>query len=478
MATQIDQAKKSTIGQVFKAYDVRALYPQPLNEQVVLKIGYATGEFLKQKAAEAGDAVKLADTVVVSRDMRHSSPALAEALATGLRGAGCNVIDIGMCDTSFIYFAINHLGAAGGVQVTASHNPKDYNGLKISGPQAKPIGAATGLKDIQKTAEQLGDDLPEPTGKYEEQDLWAEYRKHVLSFHQPPKEGRKPLRVVIDASNGMAGRLVPAVFDNVEGLEIIPLNFEITGEFVHDPNPLVAENMKPTQEAVIAHNADLGACFDGDADRCILCDEKGQIIGCDHLTALLVDHFAKNDKGTTIVYDLRSSKALEEAITAAGAKPKKGRVGHVFMKAALRDSGGVFGGELSGHFYFRDNFYADSGAIVFAAVLSVLGEADKPLSELIAPFKKYPQSGEINYRVEDKDAVLDELEAMYAGEATIDKLDGVTVDNWKNADWWFNVRASNTEPLLRLNAEAKNKKALDRLLSDLQPVLGEPAEGH
>jgi len=477
---------------IFKAYDVRAIYPDPFNESAAWRVGYGTGQFLKQQVTDSGEKggkLTLPNTIVVSRDMRPHSPPLAKAFTDGVRATGMDVIDVGMCDTSFIYFAINHLSCAGGVQVTASHNPIQYNGLKISGPLAKPIGATTGLKEIQSLAEKAPEPPatttptstlapPLPHGKYEERDLWESYRAHVLQFYTPPKAGRRPLKVVVDASNGMAGKLIPKVFSGLPGLEVIPINFEITGSFSHDPNPLVAENMKPTQNGVRTRLADLGACFDGDADRCILTDERGTIIGCDHLTAMLVEHFTEGEKNPTIIYDLRSSKALEEAIVARGAKPLKSRVGHVFMKAALRESKGVFGGELSGHFYFRDNFYADSGAIAFAAVLSVLGQSDKTLNQLIAPFKQYPQSGEINFHVEDKEATLAAVESKFGKDAAVDKLDGVSIDAWKTSGWWFNCRASNTEPLIRLNAEAKDKPTLEKLLGDLKPMLGTEDTGH
>jgi len=416
--------------------------------------------------------------VLISRDMRPHSPGLCKALALGLRAAGANVVDLGMCDTSFIYFAVNHLDAVGGIQTTASHNPINYNGFKISGRQARPIGAQSGLKDIQKIAESLGESgRVAPVGSYEQRDLWREYRAHVRKFLKPLE---RPLRVVIDASNGMAGMMVPKIFDGVPNLEIIRLNFEITGSFVHEPNPLVAENMKPTQEGVAARSADLGACFDGDADRCILTDEKGQVIGCDHLTALLAEHFLKSapPDGKTVVYDLRSSKVVEEEVRRLGGAPVRSRVGHVFMKQVLRETHGVFGGELSGHFYFRDNFYTDSGAIAFAAVLSVLGAADTPLSRRIAPFRKYPQSGEINFRVEDKDGVLHALKQKFGAGGKIDELDGVTIDCWDNAGYWFNVRPSNTEPLLRLNAEARDRARLDGLLTEIRPMLGQVDHGH
>ncbi|MCC7147367.1 MAG: phosphomannomutase/phosphoglucomutase [Phycisphaeraceae bacterium] len=462
------------IGKIFKAYDVRATYPNPLDEKAAWKVGYATGQFLVRASGQAK-----AGTVLVSRDMRPHSPSLCAALVEGLRAAGPSVIDLGMCDTSFMYFAINQQNAIGGIQTTASHNPVNYNGFKISGREARPIGADTGLKDIQKTVESLPENIGPgalaATGKYQQMDLWEAYREHILKFLSPLK---RPLKVVIDASNGMAGKLVPAVFREIPNLEIIPINFEITGSFVHEPNPLVAENMKPTQDGVRQHKADLGACFDGDADRCMLTDDQGQIIGCDHLTALLCNHFLSLSPHATVIYDLRSSKVVSEQIQALGGTPRRSRVGHVFMKALLRETQGVFGGELSGHFYFRDNFYADSGAIAFAAVLSVLAASRRPLSELIEPFRKYPQSGEINFHVEDKAAVLKALKDRYAAGAEIDELDGVTIDAFAKQGWWFNVRASNTEPLLRLNAEARDQGGLDKLLGEIKPMLGTPVEGH
>lgn len=467
------------LASIFKAYDVRAVYPDKLNENSAWKIGVATGRFLARQVKELGHVSgPEAQIVLVSRDMRPSSPSLAAALIEGLRAAGMNVIDLGLCDTSFMYFAINHLGASGGVQTTASHNPIQYNGFKISAYQAKPVGADTGLKEIQAIAESLGERGSLPvTGHLETRDLWAEYRQHILRFLQPPA---RPLRVFIDASNGMAGKLVPQVFSDLKNVQIIPLNFEITGKFVHEPNPLVAANMLPTQEGVRKHKADLGVCFDGDADRCILTDENGRIIGCDHLTALLADYFLKQSPGSAIVYDLRSSKAVEETVRKLGGVPHKSRVGHVFMKAELRKTRGVFGGELSGHFYFRDNFFADSGAITFAAVLSVLGQSKQPLSQLIAPFQKYPQSGEQNFHVEDKAAVLAVLKRRYAGVGTIEELDGVTIDAWdrpSGGGWWFNVRPSNTEPLLRFNAEARDQPTLNQLLTEITPLLGKPDSG-
>lgn len=466
------------IGKIFKAYDVRATYPEPLNEDAGWKVGVGVAElFKKQNGGKPG-------IVLTSRDHRPSAPSMHAALNDGLRSAGMDVIDLGMCDTSFMYFAIPYIeGALGGVQTTASHNPIEYIGYKVSGQGAKPVGADSGLKEIQATAESLEGDCPPPVGSYEERDLWEPYRDHIRKFLSPLD---KPIKVYIDACNGMATKLVPAAFGGVANLEILEENFLFTDNWVHQPNPLVAENMVPTQEGVKRTGASLGACFDGDADRCMIVDNEGNIIGCDHLTSMLAHHFvglAKADPDqpnpTTIVYDLRSSKVVPETIEALGVNGRISKVGHVNMKANLRETGGVFGGELSGHFYFRDNSFADSGAITLAATLSVLNaNPDKTITELVAPFRKYPQSGEINFHNDDKPGTIAKLKGDYGGEGDVMELDGVTIDCWGSRGWWFNVRASNTEPLLRLNAEAKDPATLETLLQEIEPKLGERAEGH
>jgi phosphomannomutase len=463
------------IEKVFKAYDVRAIYPNPLSEEVAWRVGHATAQFLKRSRQNlpADQRVKLEDTMVVGRDMRPHSPQLAKALSDGIRSVGMNVIDVGMIDTSFIYFAINHFDAVGGIQTTASHNPVQYNGFKISGPKAKPIGAASGLDDIKRISSTLRVGETGLHGKLSEQDLWPEYRKHVLQFLNLSR----PLTVVVDASNGMAGKMVPAVFDNVPNLKIIPLLFEITGSFVHEPNPLVEANLKMLQDAVREKKVDVGVCFDGDADRCFFVDETGKTIGCDMVTAILARDFLSlpANHGATIVYDLRSSHVVADEVKSAGGIPRRERVGHAFIKKTMNETKAVFGGELSGHFYFRDNFYADSGAIAFARLLTVLSAQSKPISSLISPLHKYSQSGEINFHVEDKDAKIRELADHYKTAKSIDYLDGVTIDL---GDWWFNVRKSNTEPLLRLNLEAANPAARDAKFAELIKMLGEPAEGH
>jgi phosphomannomutase len=383
-----------------------------------------------------------------------------------------NVIDVGMIDTSFIYFAINELDAVGGVQVTASHNPVQYNGFKISGPKAKPIGAATGLDDIKRIAMGLRVGQTGVKGTLQEADLWPQYRKTVLKF----LDLKRKLRVVIDASNGMAGKMVPAVFGDVPNLEIVPILFEMSGSFVHEPNPLVESNLDLLKQKMSETPCDLGVCFDGDADRCMFLDENRKYIGSDMITALLAKDFLNKpeNKGNTVVYDLRSSHVVADEIIAAGGVPKRDRVGHSFIKKTMADTKAVFGGELSGHIYFRDYYYADSAAVAFARVLSVLSAQQQPLSAVMQPFYRYSQSGEINFQVEDKDAKIREIAEAYKKGKT-DYLDGITVDL---GDWWFNVRKSNTEPMLRLNLEAKSPEQLDEKLRELKKLLGEPVVGH
>lgn len=471
------------LGRVFKAYDIRGTYPDLLTDQMAWQIGFGSSQFLLGDAEADGDTTPMMKNIVVGRDMRLSSPALTERLIKGINDQGGSVIDLGMIDTSMIYFAVNYFDCAGGVMVTASHNPPQYNGFKVSKRKAKPVGETTGLALIRKHAamvDRTGAAAQPRTGggKAEQRDLWGPYARHVLGFLD--LHG-KSVKVVIDASNGMAGTMIPRIFgkkgENVPGLEIIELNFDNTkGEFVHEPNPLVASNVAQLQEAVVAHGADVGFCYDGDADRCVAVDEKGRIVGCDHLTAVMAPYFLKQAPGAAVVYDLRSSKAVEEEIRKAKGKPVKGRVGHVFMKQALAEEEGIFGGELSGHFYFRDNFNADSGAIAMCALLSLLTQSGKKLSQLVAPVARYAQSGEINFENENKDealaAIVEELGPGSDTDADIEELDGITLDCFDREGWWCNIRKSNTEPLLRLNAEARDARTLASALARIEPLLG------
>jgi phosphomannomutase len=451
---------------IFKAYDIRGVYPDDLNEEDAWKIGCATARFLRSllRGYERGQAAS--QSLCVGRDMRTHSEAIAKALIEGMNSTGANVIDIGMIDTPQMYFAINHLGTCGGVQVTASHNPAKYNGFKISGLDAKPIGGDTGLKDIEHIAMALLHTKGMATGSVESRDLTAEYKKHVLKFLRPSV---KKMKIAVDASNGMAGKMVPVIFGKLP-VKIIEINFEHTGKFKHEPNPLVESNLTELKATVKKNKCDFGVCFDGDADRLMMVDEKGNTIGCDLMTAMMVPYFLEKEPKSTVVYDLRSSRVVVEEIIKHGGTPRRERVGHAYMKKALRDSHSVFGGELSGHFYYRDNFYADSGMITLVHVINIVSKADLPISELISPLRRYHSSGEMNFTVENKQAKMDELAKRYS-DGQIDHLDGVTI-GYK--DWWFNCRPSNTEPLLRLNVEAKSKELLDEKLNEITGQLGKP----
>jgi phosphomannomutase len=451
---------------IFKAYDIRGIYPDDLNEEDAWKIGCATARFLRSllRGYERGQAAS--QSLCIGRDMRTHSESLARALIEGMNSTGTNVIDIGMIDTPQMYFAINHLGTCGGVQITASHNPAKYNGFKISGLDAKPIGGDTGLKDIEHIATALLHTKGHATGSVESRDLTSEYKKHVLKFL---RSNVKKMKVAVDASNGMAGKMVPAIFGKLP-VKIIEINFEHKGQFKHEPNPLVESNLAELKATVKKSKCDFGVCFDGDADRLMMVDEKGNTIGCDLMTAMMVPYFLEKEPKSTVVYDLRSSRVVVEEIIKHGGTPRRERVGHAYMKKALRDSHSVFGGELSGHFYYRDNFYADSGMITLVHVINIVSKADLPISELISPLRRYHSSGEMNFTVENKQAKMDELAKRYS-DAQIDHLDGITI-GYK--EWWFNCRPSNTEPLLRLNIEAKSKELLDEKLAEITGHLGKP----
>ncbi|MCG3177884.1 MAG: Phosphomannomutase/phosphoglucomutase [Phycisphaerae bacterium] len=452
--------------QIFKAYDIRGTYPEPLNEDVAWKVGHASASFLRSLLTGYSRSEQSANRLVVGCDARQSSPALTDALVTGISSTNTETIDIGLCDTPMIYFAINHLGTCGGVQVTASHNPAQYNGFKISGQKARPIGQDTGLWELKRIAEAIAIHKVTVGATRHREDLWGPYRDFLRGFMD---EGLRPLRVVVDASNGSAGKMVPAVFDDLP-VEIVPLNFAPLGEFRHEPNPMLESSLRELRRAVVAEKAHFGVCFDGDADRCVFVDQTGRPVHSDLITALLVPVFLAREPGSTVVYDVRTSRVVVEEITRAGGVPRRERVGHAYIKKALSEANGVFAGEGSGHFYFKDYFFADSGAMVFIQMLNLLSRRNVPLSQLLKPLSRYASSGELNFRNEKKDETIDKLAERY-GQGEIDRQDGIRIDF---DDWWFNVRKSNTEPLLRLNAEAATQKLLEEKLAELTPLLGKP----
>lgn len=465
----LETDKRDMIEKVFKAYDVRATVPEPLNEDVAWRIGNATAQFLRTTLVGYDRSDSKMNTLIVGRDMRKHSPRLSRAFIEGAAAVGTPVIDIGMIDTPQIYFAANYMPCCGGVQTTASHNPAEYNGFKICGVKGKPIGAETGLKEIERIAKAISrHQVGDVSGQIRTVDLSEPYRAFLHKFLREPR----PLKVVIDASNGMAGRWFPIVFTGVPNLHIVPLNFEHDGDFVHPPNPLVPANLAQLRAAVKEHRADFGACFDGDADRCMFVDADTNIIRCDIITALLAQEYLRDRPGAAVVYDLRSSRIVPETIERSGGVPRRERVGHVFMKRTMAEKNAVFGGELSGHFYFRDFHYCDSGLLAFIAIVNILTRTGRPLAELIAPLDVYASSGERNFQNDDKEGTFRRIADRYR-DAEIDHLDGVTV---QYPEWWFNVRASNTEPLLRLNMEARTADLLAQKLAELTPLLGTPVE--
>ena len=449
------------MGGIFKAYDVRGVYPDEIDEAKAEAIGLAFHHVLDDGGA--------GDPVVVSRDMRSHSEPLEEALIRGLRGSGLDVVDIGLATTPMNYFAVGHLGAAGGVQVTASHNPARYNGLKFSRRGAEPVSGDHGIPLLEEKV--AAGDLPraERPGSLTAADVAVDYRRHVLAHLHDA--GGPPIRLVADAANGMGTLYRPLL--EAMGIDLVPLYFELDGSFPnHEANPLKEENLRDLQAAVLREGAAVGVSFDGDADRSAFVDERGVAIGSDLVTALIGGELLEESPGAAVIYDLRSSKAVAEYIREKGGEPVRERVGHSFMKATLRRKRGVFGGELAGHYYFRDNFYADSSILAVVEVLNLMRKTGRPLSEVVAPLRRYAKSPEINFEVDDKQGRIDELARRYAA-GDIDYLDGISV---RFPTWWFNVRPSNTEPYLRLVLEADTPEELERRKAELFAVLGEPAD--
>jgi phosphomannomutase len=452
---------------IFKAYDVRGLYPSEIDAGVARRIGLAFQHVLDDTDRVNGN------TVVVSRDMRLSSPELAAALIDGLTAGGLDVLDIGLASTPMNYFAIGHTGAAGGVQVTASHNPAQHNGFKFSRYDARPVSGDHGIELMEQKV--AAGDLPEAArrGSLTQGDVADDYRRHILSFLEPEAAGSRRLKVAIDAANGMVTIDRPIL--DAMGIEIVPLFFGLDGNFPnHEPNPLKEENLRDLQRAVREQGADLGAAFDGDADRVGFVDERGEAVANDLTTGLIAGELLAREPGKVVVYDLRSSRAVAEYIAEHGGVPVRERVGHSFMKATLRARDGIFGGELAGHYYFRDHYHADCAILALVELLNLRRQTGEPLSRLVAPLQRYAKSPEINFVVEDKAGKIKLLAERYA-DAAIDYLDGITVSY---PDWWANVRPSNTEPYLRLVLEAKTAAELARRREELTGLLGTPeAEG-
>jgi phosphomannomutase len=442
---------------VFKAYDVRGIYPTELDEEGGYAIGRAYVEQFEPKQ------------VAVGRDTRISSPSMAKAAIEGAVAGGADVVDIGLVGTEMLYFAVGDLDLDGGIEVTASHNPKDYTGMKIVRRGALPVGGDSGLLEIRDRAVAISDTSGGQTpGQVREVDVFPGYVEKVLSFIDPSTV--KPLRVVIDAANGMAGAMLPPVLERLP-IEAVPYFFELDGSFPnHEPNPLLPENREFVIGKVLEEKAELGAAFDGDADRCFFIDDTGEFVPGDFVTALLAELMLEKHPGTKIIYDVRASWAVPETIERAGGTPLINRVGHAFIKLRMREEDAVFAGEVSGHYYFRDFYQADSGVIPFLLMLELISKRGKPLSELLRPFReKYFLTGEVNVPVEDVAVKLQEIKERFGKEGNVSHLDGISIEA---EDWHMNVRPSNTEPLLRLNLEARSPELMERKRDEILAVMG------
>ena len=430
---------------VFKAYDIRGIYPDELDEDGAYAIGRAYVEEFEPRQ------------VAVGRDMRLSSPTMAEAVMRGAADGGAEVLDLGMVGTEMLYFAVGDMELDGGVEVTASHNPKEYTGMKIVRRGALPVGGDSGLQEIRVRAQ--GDfGPPKEGGSIRKEDIWPRFVERVLSFVEV--EAIKPLRVVIDAANGMAGAMLPLVLERLPARPI-ECFFEPDGSFPnHEPNPLLPENREFIIAKVLAEKADLGVAFDGDADRCFFVDDAGEFVPGDFVTALLAEAVLEKEPRATIIYDVRASWAVRDTVERAGGRAIVNRVGHAFIKHRMRKENAAFAGEVSGHYYFRDFFQADSGVIPMLLMLELVSRKGQKLSEILAPYReRYFLTGELNTKVNDVAVKLQELKERFGGEGELSHLDGVSVTA---PDWHMNVRPSNTEPLLRLNLEATSRELMER----------------
>jgi phosphomannomutase len=452
--------------EIFKAYDIRGLVDKELTNQLAFSTGIAFARFLEIQR-EPG-------TVVIGEDMRPSSPNLADAFAAGVTSQGLDCIRIGLASTDMLYFAAGKLGFPGAM-FTASHNPAEYNGIKLCLSGARPIGKETGLQLIEKFVREGVPLVTRPLGTESQRDMLDEYVDHL--FKLVDLSNLRKLRIVVDAGNGMAGHTAPAVFKHLNA-EIIPMYFELDGTFPnHEANPIDEANLKDLKRVVKKESADIGLAFDGDADRCFLVDENGDAVNPSLLTALIADRELAKHPGASIIYNLISSRAVKEIVTERGGKALRSRVGHSYIKALMAESGAVFGGEHSGHFYFADFWRADSGMLAALHAIAALGSSKKSLSQLLKPYARYVASGEINSKVKDGAGKIEELKANFQPSQTndlklevleLDELDGLSVIG---DSWWFNVRASNTEPLLRLNVEAKSQAQMAKIRDTLLKVI-------
>jgi len=448
----------AAVRSVIKAYDVRGLVGEEIDEGFVTDVGAAFARLVRDEKANGSGRV------VIGYDMRESSPTLAAAFADGVTAQGLDVVRIGLASTDQLYFASGHLDCPGAM-FTASHNPAAYNGIKLCRAGAKPVGEDTGLAVIRDEVIAGVPSHDGPRGQVHDQDVLADYGEFLRTLVN--LTGLRPLRVAVDAGNGMAGHTTPAVLGPIPALTLLPLYFELDGTFPnHEANPLEPANLVDLQNFTVDSTADIGLAFDGDADRCFVVDELGKPVSPSAVTALVAARELSREVGATVIHNLITSKAVPEVIVERGGTPVRSRVGHSYIKALMADTGAIFGGEHSAHYYFRDFWGADSGMLASLHVLAALGEQDRPLSELMADYQRYEASGEINFRVADAPTCVEAVLKSFGSRInSMDHLDGVTVDLGDGA--WFNLRTSNTEPLLRLNVEARTSEEIDDIVREV-----------
>ncbi|OMC09768.1 phosphomannomutase/phosphoglucomutase [Mycolicibacter heraklionensis] len=459
----------AAVHRVIKAYDVRGLVGSEIDESLVTEVGSAFARLMAEEGARQ---------VVIGHDMRDSSPVLSAAFAEGVVARGLDVVRIGLASTDQLYFASGALDCPGAM-FTASHNPAAYNGIKLCRAGAKPVGADTGLGRIRDEliagVDPAGDGQT-ARGTITDRDVLADYAAFLHSLVNI--SATRPLRVAVDAGNGMAGHTAPAVFESVDAITVLPLYFELDGNFPnHEANPLDPANLVDLQAFVREQGADIGLAFDGDADRCFVIDERGNPVSPSAVSGLVAARELAREPGATVIYNLITSHAVPELVAERGGTPLRSRVGHSFIKALMADTGAIFGGEHSAHYYFRDFWGADSGMLAALHVLAALGEQQRPLSELTADYQRYAASGEINFTLTDGvdvSVLVDAVVSSFGDHASVDHLDGVTVD--LGSGTWFNLRSSNTEPLLRLNVEAPDAAAVDAVVAQVSATIAENSQ--
>jgi len=457
------------IGALFHASEVAGTVPAPMSDEAAWRIGHAAAQFLRAKLRGYDRADPDANSLVIGRDPRSHSPRLERALIEGVRATGTDVITLGIIDTPQLYFAVERIGACGGIMVSAGHRPTSENGFRICGLQGTPIGMDTGLGSIRDIAIRVPVHTTGANSRKLERDDVEAYTDFIRGVLHARNKLPRPIKVVVDASNGSAARWIPLLFKGMRNLRIIKLNFEHEGEFHHEPNPLKSRNLQQMRQVLRDEDADFAVCFDASAERCVFIDDRARTVRPDYMIALLANNFLARDPDATIVFDHRASAVTEEEILRVGGKPMRERIGPAYIKRAMTENEAVFAGDLAGRFYFRETRYCESAFLAFAHVLNLLGTNEQPLSELIKPLQRYSNSGEIEFQCADTERALTEL-SLALSNAREERFDGVT---YRFPDWWVNVRPNAARGVLRVNMEARNRKQIDEKLEELGVLLGE-----